>query len=338
MASGSLRRAATPLSLSTISPIPRSRSASHCRAPESKTVAFSPDSSKLAILSATDRLFVFDLTRPETAIIYDAPAVPDILAARHSGGVGAHHLVARLAGRQDARNLDHCRRRRNDQSRPCRVAGAGGLTEVHPIISTASWERASCGIRRSYGSSGSGPRRHHRVDAARRLRRHGHACRYHRRRARPPSSGPNRAEMRSWVQLVWNPAEPHPRARELATPSIPSLARPRAAMAARRSLGRRPTAPSRARACSASASPARRRTIHRAPWRSIAAASLPVMPKASGISSTAPALPIPANGAAGLMDGKGRLLLANGGEYVGAFRAGRLEGTGTFIDSHRRRL
>jgi len=30
-------------------------------APESKTVAFSPDSSKLAILSATDRLYVFDL-------------------------------------------------------------------------------------------------------------------------------------------------------------------------------------------------------------------------------------------------------------------------------------
>jgi hypothetical protein len=46
-------------------------------APESKTVAFSSDSSKLAILSATDRLFVFDLTRPEAAIIYDAPAVPD---------------------------------------------------------------------------------------------------------------------------------------------------------------------------------------------------------------------------------------------------------------------
>jgi WD40 repeat protein len=46
-------------------------------APESKTVAFSPDSSKLAILSATDRIFVFDLNQPETAIIYDAPAVPD---------------------------------------------------------------------------------------------------------------------------------------------------------------------------------------------------------------------------------------------------------------------
>jgi WD40 repeat protein len=46
-------------------------------APESKTVAFSPDSTKLAILSATDRLFVFDLARPDTAIIYDAPGVPD---------------------------------------------------------------------------------------------------------------------------------------------------------------------------------------------------------------------------------------------------------------------
>jgi hypothetical protein len=36
---------------------------------------------------------------------------------------------------------------------------------------------------------------------------------------------------------------------------------------------------------------------------------------------------------AGLMDGEGRLLLANGDEYVGAFRAGRLDGTGTFIDA-----
>jgi WD40 repeat protein len=46
-------------------------------APESKTVAFSPDSSKLAILSATDRLYVFDLAAPETALIFGAPAVPD---------------------------------------------------------------------------------------------------------------------------------------------------------------------------------------------------------------------------------------------------------------------
>ncbi len=46
-------------------------------APDSKTVAFSPDSKKLAILSATDRLYVFDLAAPESAIILGAPAVPD---------------------------------------------------------------------------------------------------------------------------------------------------------------------------------------------------------------------------------------------------------------------
>ena len=45
-------------------------------APDSKTVAFSPDSSRLAILSATDRLFVFDLAKPDTAVIFGAPAVP----------------------------------------------------------------------------------------------------------------------------------------------------------------------------------------------------------------------------------------------------------------------
>jgi WD40 repeat protein len=46
-------------------------------APESKTVSFSPDSSKLAILSATDRLYVYDLAQPDTALIFGAPAVPD---------------------------------------------------------------------------------------------------------------------------------------------------------------------------------------------------------------------------------------------------------------------
>jgi WD40 repeat protein len=44
---------------------------------DSKTVAFSPDSKVLAILSATDRLYVFDLARPDDAIIYGAAAVPD---------------------------------------------------------------------------------------------------------------------------------------------------------------------------------------------------------------------------------------------------------------------
>jgi WD40 repeat protein len=46
-------------------------------APDSKTVAFSPDSKKLAILSATDRLYVFDITQPDNAVILGAPAVPD---------------------------------------------------------------------------------------------------------------------------------------------------------------------------------------------------------------------------------------------------------------------
>ncbi|MEO7221805.1 MAG: TIR domain-containing protein [Devosia sp.] len=46
-------------------------------APDSKTVALSPDSTKLAILSATDRLYVFDLNQPDSAIILGAPAVPD---------------------------------------------------------------------------------------------------------------------------------------------------------------------------------------------------------------------------------------------------------------------
>jgi WD40 repeat protein len=46
-------------------------------APDSKTVAFSPDSTKLAILSATDRLSVFALAEPQGALILGAPAVPD---------------------------------------------------------------------------------------------------------------------------------------------------------------------------------------------------------------------------------------------------------------------
>jgi WD40 repeat protein len=46
-------------------------------APDSKTVAFSPDSTRLAILSATDRLYLFDLGQPDTALVFGAPAVPD---------------------------------------------------------------------------------------------------------------------------------------------------------------------------------------------------------------------------------------------------------------------
>ena len=40
-------------------------------------MAFSPDSAKLAILSATDRLYVFDLANPDSALIFGAPAVPE---------------------------------------------------------------------------------------------------------------------------------------------------------------------------------------------------------------------------------------------------------------------
>ena len=46
-------------------------------APDSKTVALSPDSTMLAILSATDRLYLFDLSQPQGALIFGAPAVPD---------------------------------------------------------------------------------------------------------------------------------------------------------------------------------------------------------------------------------------------------------------------
>lgn len=45
-------------------------------APDSKTVAFSPDSTKLAILSATDELYLFDLNRPTDALLLGVPAVP----------------------------------------------------------------------------------------------------------------------------------------------------------------------------------------------------------------------------------------------------------------------
>jgi len=55
-------------------------------APDSKTVAFSPDSTQLAILSATDRLYLFDLAHPETATILGAPAVPDNSPERIAAG------------------------------------------------------------------------------------------------------------------------------------------------------------------------------------------------------------------------------------------------------------
>jgi WD40 repeat protein len=68
-------------------------------APESKTVAFSPDSSRLAILSATDRLYVFDLSQPETALIFGAPAVPD--NSPLAVAAGAARTTSWLAWRDD---------------------------------------------------------------------------------------------------------------------------------------------------------------------------------------------------------------------------------------------
>ena len=46
-------------------------------APDSQTVAFSPNSQRLAVLSATDRLSVFDLAHPDEPILLGAPAVPE---------------------------------------------------------------------------------------------------------------------------------------------------------------------------------------------------------------------------------------------------------------------
>ncbi|MBL8598437.1 MAG: TIR domain-containing protein [Devosia sp.] len=47
-------------------------------AADSRTVAFSPDSTRLAILSATDRLYVFDLSAPDSAVILGAQLVADL--------------------------------------------------------------------------------------------------------------------------------------------------------------------------------------------------------------------------------------------------------------------
>ncbi|RYE08859.1 MAG: TIR domain-containing protein [Hyphomicrobiales bacterium] len=68
-------------------------------APDSKTVAFSPDSRRLAILSATDRLFVFDLAAPDSALIFDAPAVP--VNSPLTDGAGAARTSSWLGWRDD---------------------------------------------------------------------------------------------------------------------------------------------------------------------------------------------------------------------------------------------
>lgn len=86
-------------------------------APDSKTVAFSPDGRQLAILSATDRLYLFDLARPETATILGAPAVPDNSPERVAAGTARTTswlawrdnqtlLISTTAGTVESINLD----------------------------------------------------------------------------------------------------------------------------------------------------------------------------------------------------------------------------------------
>jgi WD40 repeat protein len=86
-------------------------------APDSKTVAFSPDSKQLAILSATDRLYLFDLAHPETATILGAPAVPDNSPERVAAGMARTTswlawqdnqtlLITTTAGTVESINLD----------------------------------------------------------------------------------------------------------------------------------------------------------------------------------------------------------------------------------------
>jgi len=86
-------------------------------APDSKTVALSPAGTQLAILSATDRLYVFDLAHPDTATILGAPAVPDNSPEAIAAGTARttswlawqdEHtlLVATTAGTVNAVNLD----------------------------------------------------------------------------------------------------------------------------------------------------------------------------------------------------------------------------------------
>jgi len=87
-------------------------------APDSKTVAFSPDSTQLAILSATDRLYVFDLAHPENG---DHPRRPPAVPDNSPAAIASGHarttswlawrddhtlLVATTAGLVESINLD----------------------------------------------------------------------------------------------------------------------------------------------------------------------------------------------------------------------------------------
>lgn len=62
---------------------------------DTKTVAFSPDATKIAILGSNDQLFVFDLSRPDDALVLGAPAVPEhSVAGREAGKVRAANWLA----------------------------------------------------------------------------------------------------------------------------------------------------------------------------------------------------------------------------------------------------
>ena len=63
-----------------------------------RVVAFSPDSRRLALLGATDRISVFDLSAPGAPLLRDIPATSDV--ARNRGG-GSGRLAAWLAWQDD---------------------------------------------------------------------------------------------------------------------------------------------------------------------------------------------------------------------------------------------
>lgn len=81
----------------------------------SKTVAFSPDSKRLAILSATDRLSVYDLSDPQNAYILGVPALPmgsspEVSSARATSWLAWQDdktiLISTVDGGVESINLD----------------------------------------------------------------------------------------------------------------------------------------------------------------------------------------------------------------------------------------
>jgi len=144
--------------------------------------------------------------------------------------------------------------------------------------------------------------------------------------------GGEQGELRSWVQLVWNPTtRTLERVTYTAFDPIPSLGLelqwlpddPSAAatgpIAGKGTLSfRKPGA--------AAYDPSATVAQHRGSFVGGHATGLGDFVDSSGFAYSG-------EWRGGLMDGTGRLLLADGGEYVGTFHAGRLEGTGTYIDS-----